>query len=144
LIVFFDTSVLIAATVAAHPKHSSCLPWLQKAKNKEIDAFISVHSLLETYSVLTTLPLSPRINPLLALTLIKENIISCFTLITYNAGDYKKILDDAAMSGINGGSVYDALIAAAAGRSKADIILTLNVNDFLRVSPLLVKLITQL
>lgn len=59
--IFFDTSVLVAAFVNAHPKHANCLPWLQKVKKKEIEGIISVHSLIEIYSILTKLPLSPRI-----------------------------------------------------------------------------------
>ena len=35
--VLFDTSILIAGFVASHPHHQAALPWLQKAKTKEIE-----------------------------------------------------------------------------------------------------------
>jgi len=34
--IFFDTSVLIAAFVEAHPGHKISLPWLQKVKKKKL------------------------------------------------------------------------------------------------------------
>ena len=84
----------MAAFVNAHPKHANCLPWLQKVKKKEIESIISVHSLIEIYSILTKLPLSPRINPALALNLIKENILEDFELVTYGKKDYINLLDE--------------------------------------------------
>lgn len=141
--IFFDTSVLVAAFVNAHPKHANCLPWLQKVKKKEIEGIISVHSLIEIYSILTTLPLSPRINPALALNLIKENILGDFELVTYGKKDYINLLDELSRGNIAGGASYDGLILNAAIKVTADKILTLNVNDFIRVCPQLVRIISE-
>jgi len=140
--VFFDTSVIVAAFVSAHPKHGDCLPWLQKVKKSEITGIISAHSLLETYSVLTTLPLSPRINPSLAVNLIKENIISCFKIAEHKSGEYLKLLDDLALNELFGGASYDGLLLYAARKEKVDKILTLNLNDFIRAAPQLVRIIS--
>ena len=141
--IFFDTSVLVAAFVNAHPKHANCLPWLQKVKKKEIEGIISVHSLIEIYSILTKLPLSPRINPALALNLIKENILEDFELVTYGKKDYINLLDELSSGNIAGGASYDGLILSAAKKVTADKILTLNVNDFIRVFPQLVRIISE-
>ena len=141
--IFFDTSVLVAAFVNAHPRHTNCLPWLQKVKKKEIEGIISVHSLIEIYSILTKLPLSPRINPALALNLIKENILEDFELVTYGKKDYINLLDELSRGNIAGGASYDGLILNAAKKVTADKILTLNVNDFIRVCPQLVKIISE-
>jgi predicted nucleic acid-binding protein len=141
--IFFDTSVLVAAFVSAHPKHTKCLPWLQKVKKKEIEGIISVHSLVEIYSILTKLPLSPRINPILALNLIKENILEDFELVSYGKKDYISLLDELSQGNIAGGASYDGLILNAAKKVSADKILTLNVNDFIRVCPLLVRIISE-
>ena len=54
--VLFDTSVLVAAFEVSHSRHSVCLPWLQRAQEKEIDGYLSTHTLAELYSVLTRLP----------------------------------------------------------------------------------------
>ena len=141
--IFFDTSVLVAAFINAHPRHANCLPWLQKVKKKEIEGIISVHSLIETYSMLTKLPLSPRINPALALNLIKENILEDFELVTYGKKDYINLLDELSSGNIAGGASYDGLILSAAKKVTADKILTLNVNDFIRVCPQLVRIISE-
>ncbi len=141
--IFFDTSVLVAAFVDAHPKHTNCLPWLQKVKKKEIEGIISVHSLIEIYSILTKLPLSPRINPALALNLIKENILNDFELVTYGRKDYINLLNELSLGNIIGGASYDGLILSATKKVTADKILTLNVNDFIRVCPQLVRIISE-
>ena len=141
--IFFDTSVLVAAFVNAHPKHANCLPWLQRVKKKEIEGIISVHSLIEIYSILTKLPLSPRINPALALNLIKENILEDFELVTYGKKDYINLLDELSHGNIAGGASYDGLILSAAKKVTADKILTLNINDFIRVCPQLVRIISE-
>ena len=141
--IFFDTSVLVAAFVNAHPKNANCLAWLQKVKKKEIEGIISVHSLIEIYSILTKLPLSPRINPALALNLIKENILEDFELVTYGKKDYINLLDELSHGNIAGGASYDGLILSAAKKVTADKILTLNINDFIRVCPQLVRIISE-
>ncbi|MBN2072617.1 MAG: PIN domain-containing protein [Actinobacteria bacterium] len=133
--IFFDTSVIIAAFVGAHPRHEDSLPWLQKVKKKEVEGVISVHSLIETYSILTTLPLSPRINPVLARDLIKENIINDFKLVTYNIKDCKNLIETLSRRNISGGASYEGLILAAAKKSGVEKILTLNANDFVRIFP---------
>lgn len=137
--VFFDTSVLIAAFVNAHPRHSQCFPWVLRVKRKEITGIISAHSLLESYSVLTSLPLNPRVSPKLALSIIKENIISVFKIINYTANDYQKLLGDLAVNELSGGSSYDGLLLYAAKKCNADKIITLNLNDFTRAAPQLIK-----
>jgi predicted nucleic acid-binding protein len=141
--VFFDTSVLIAAFISAHPKHENSLPWLQKVKKKEIEGMISAYSLLESYSILTTLPLSPKIYPFLAIELIKKNVIESFEIIEYSSDDYIRLLDELAVENIIGGASYDGLILYAARKIKIDKILTLNVNDFIKLTPQLVRLISE-
>lgn len=70
----FDTSVLVAALLASHPHHSVCTSYLNQAQSQEIEGFISTHSLAEIYSVLTRLPVRPRINPELAQRQIEVNL----------------------------------------------------------------------
>ncbi len=133
--VLFDTNVIVAAFINSHPEHRRSLPWLQKAVKKKIEGLVSVHSLIEVYSVITRLPLSPKISTDLALKLIKENILNSFKLITYSSEDYIDLLASLEKNNISGGASYDGLILWAAEKSKADKIITLNVNDFIRISP---------
>ncbi|MBI2567617.1 MAG: PIN domain-containing protein [Candidatus Schekmanbacteria bacterium] len=133
--VFFDTSVLVAAMIPAHPRHEVALPWLRDAIAGRFVFLISGHTLLELYSVLTTLPVKPRIDPETARKLIHENVESNATIAMLDASQYAYILDDLAAQGISGGCVYDAAIARLASTSEATYLLTLNAKDFRRVWP---------
>lgn len=130
--VLFDTSVLVAALVADHPKHFESLPWVRRIKAEEIQGFISTHTLAELYAVLTRLPLAQKIAPTLAQRLIKENL-DMFQKVVLTAEDYQTILVKLVRLNIVGGSIYDGLIAQAAIKAKIDILLTLNPKHFNRL-----------
>jgi predicted nucleic acid-binding protein len=132
--VLFDTSVLLAALIQPHPNHDIALPWLKRAKDREIEMTVSAHSLAELYAVLSTLPVSPRILPAVALRLIRENIESAASVIALSASDYWSVLKGLGKIGFSGGIVYDALILRAALKARADQLVTFNVKDFRRLS----------
>ena len=131
----FDTSILVAAMVEAHPKHDLALPWLEKAKSGHVGYLVSAHSLAELFSVLSTLPTSPRPTPAMARRLIRENVEGHAHVITLTRRDYSAVLQSMENLGLSGGVVYDALIARAAQKARADRLLTLNPADFARVWP---------
>lgn len=81
----FDSSVLIASFVQSHSKHELAFAWLKKASNKEISLYISAHSLLEIYSVLTTAPFTPKISPSTAKRMIDENIKKNAKMVSLDA-----------------------------------------------------------
>jgi len=141
--VLLDTSVLVAAMVEAHPHHDRALPWLQRVKHKEITAVITCHSLAESYSILTTLPVHPRIPSAVAWRLIQENILDAFTLVPLTGDDYRAVLEHLSMTGIIGGATYDALIAHTASKAKVDQLLTFNAKDFRGIYPGLSKQIVE-
>jgi predicted nucleic acid-binding protein len=141
--VLFDTSVIVAAIIEAHPRHEESLPWLQKVKNNEIEGVISSHASIELYSVLTSLPVSPRISPALARQLIRENIFKSFGLITCTKNDHISLLQRLVENQIIGGASYDGLIAYAAEKAKVDKLLTLNSEDFLIVNPSAASIISE-
>lgn len=129
--VLFDTSILVAAILEDHPQHSKSLPWLQRVQVEEIQGFVSTHTLAELYAVLTRLPRSPRINPMLAQRLLGENLNKFFTVVL-TAEDYQATLARMVRLNLSGGIIYDALIAQAAVKANVDVLLTLNPNDFTR------------
>jgi len=135
--VLLDTSVLVAAMVEAHPDHARALPWLQRAKRKEVTAIVACHSLAELYSVLTTLPVHPRISPSMAWHLIQENILGALEVIALSKDDYRAVLEHLSQMGISGGATYDALMAYTASKAAVDQLITLNEQDFRRVWPAL-------
>jgi len=133
--VLFDTNVFVAAVVEIHEFHERARPWLDKALAGELEFLISTHSLAEIYSALTNLPLKPRISPGEARSLIRENVQGRAVLVPLAASDYDVALDRMARMGIVGGAVYDALIARAAEKAGANVLLTFNSSHFLRVWP---------
>lgn len=131
--ILFDTSVLVAALVKAHPAHERAVSWLKRAKTGEVTMIISSHTLAELYAVLTTLPVSPRISPDMAWRLINENIEKTATVVPLDTEDYIETIRQLKAGGFSGGIVYDALIFKAALKSGADSLLTLNTADFARL-----------
>jgi predicted nucleic acid-binding protein len=138
--ILFDTSVLVAAMVAAHPKHNISLPWLQQVLAEEVAGFISSHSLAELYAVLTRLPLRPAIKPALAAQLISENLQG-FQIIPLSTEDYKAVIANLVSLQIPGAAIYDALIAQAALNSNIDVLLTLNPKHFQRLGEFLAEIV---
>jgi predicted nucleic acid-binding protein len=133
--VFFDTSVLVAASIEPHPVHERSLVWLKRAKAEELEMLVASHTIAELYGVLTTLPVRPRITPDTALRLILENVRKIAKVVPLSVSDYEATIERLAELGISGGAVYDALIARAAEKSDAERLLTLNASDFERVWP---------
>jgi predicted nucleic acid-binding protein len=133
--VLFDTSVLVASLVRAHPFHDPCADWHRKALRSEIVLLVAAHTLLELYASLTRLPVRPAIQPSAATRLIREGVISQARTIELDAAEYLRLLDDVCALGLAGGVVYDALIARAAEVARADLLLTLNPGHFKRVWP---------
>lgn len=133
--VLFDTSVLVAGIVEAHPLHERSLPWLMKAKAGSLEYLVGAHSLAELYAVLSTLPTSPRIGPRLAWRLVRENVAAHARVIPLSPRDYAGTIGALADREMAGGVVYDALIVKAAQKARARKLLTLNPRDFLRVWP---------
>jgi predicted nucleic acid-binding protein len=131
--VLFDTSVLVAAMVEAHPRHAPALSWLSRARAGEFAWSVCAHTLAELYAVLTTLPVAPRIGALLAQRMIHENVKSGAKVVALTPADYVHVVGALAGTDLVGGIVYDALILRTARKSGASHLLTLNPRDFLRL-----------
>ena len=139
----FDTNTIVAALVKAHPHHARALPWLKKAQQADIIAFMAAHSLAEVYSTLTKLPIQPKISSALAERLVLQDIIPHFQIITLDQSDYLTVLNILATNNIEGGATYDALIAHAAFKAQADKLLTFNVKHLKRVYPAIAHIVEE-
>jgi len=133
--VIYDTSVLVPALVAPHPQHAAARGCLAKAHATRHKMLVCSHTLAECYSVLTSLPVRPRIPPGTALHLIEESVRRAATVVDLNADDYGEVLAGLAKLGLPGGIVYDALVLQAARKSRATVLVTLNPSDFVRLLP---------
>jgi predicted nucleic acid-binding protein len=128
-----DTSLLVAALVRDHPNHSRALPWLQGAQGGKFPLVLASHTLAELYAVLTTLPVTPRISPPMAQSLIEQNTGSCAKVVSLTPAAYRAVLKRIAALGLGGGIIYDALICEAARKGGAEQIVTFNDADFRRL-----------
>jgi len=128
--VFCDTNVMVAAFLQSHPQHNAARPVVERVKAGKDLGFVAAHSLAEAYAVLTWLPGGDQVAPTVAWQLISENVVKDFTVVTLTAKEYTATLEDAAAKGVEGGRTYDALLLAAAAKSGADRIYTLNVRHF--------------
>jgi predicted nucleic acid-binding protein len=133
--VLFDTTVLVASLVKAHPSHARCFDWHRRALRPRMKMLVAAHTLLELYAVLTRLPLRPRIEPSIAARLVRESVTSRCEVVALSASDYAGLVEGASSIGLSGGIVTDALVARAAEISGADVLLTLNPDHFRRAWP---------
>lgn len=131
--ILFDTSVLVAALVTSHSRHASSFTWLKRAKAGEFESCVCSHSLAELYSILTSLPVKPRVSPSDAYRLVGESVQKVFSIVALSATDYSRVLQTLAERNLPGGIIYDALLAFAARKTNADSLVTLNPKDFQRI-----------
>jgi predicted nucleic acid-binding protein len=101
-----DTSVAVPLLLRTHPAHSSVARW---AEGKTL--CLSGHAGVETYSVLTRLPPALRVSGAEVATVMDEAFAEVLTLPPAVAAEAHREL---ARLGIEGGAVYDALVAMAA------------------------------
>ena len=133
--VFCDTSVLVAASVRQHPHFPRAHPVLAAIAKKRDEGFISAHSLAETYSALTMLPVQPRLLPADAARIVEANLKAHFKLVTVTAPMYARAIDACVRLGLLGGHVYDALLLECARQTRVGRIYTFDLQDFRRLAP---------
>jgi predicted nucleic acid-binding protein len=129
---FLDTSVLIAASDTADPRHPSSRSLLAAAT--PATAACGAHTLAEVYAVLSRLPGGKKARPDLA-GLLVEQIAARMTVVPLSTEDYVATLRETARMGLSGGIVFDALLLACARKVRAERIYTWNVRHFRMVAP---------
>jgi predicted nucleic acid-binding protein len=126
-----DTTVLFAASDAAHRHHSVCLDRVISAVPGE--AFVAAHSLAELYATLSAVS-PPRMRRLDQVLAAVEHAATVFTPVVLREEDYLWVVRHAAKAGSRSGQIYDALILKCAERAKTDIVYTLNLDHFRSVA----------
>ena len=109
-----DTSVVVAAFASWHESHES--------SRRALDGGVRLieHCALETYSVLTRLPAPHRV----AGELVRDFLATHFPepLLRLSPQAYKDFVLGLPDHGIVGGAAYDALVAATAADSGAELV----------------------
>ncbi len=127
---FFDTSVLVAASVEVHEHHERSFALFARANRKT--AGCAAHSLAELYATLTRLPGKTRVSADQAL-LILDSVEERLEIVALDVREYRLAIQHAAATGIVGGTIYDALIGRCALQARATSIYTWDVADFQRL-----------
>jgi predicted nucleic acid-binding protein len=129
---YFDTSVLVAASIDDHPHHPQAFAALKQVMvaGSRHRAYVSAHGLAEVYSVLTRAPLIPPVHPTEGWQMIERNILPHFKVVVLSAKEYQDIIRDCATHGWAGGRIYDAIHIWCAQKEDCDRIYTFNVRDF--------------
>jgi predicted nucleic acid-binding protein len=107
-----DSSALVAALAEWHPAHD-----VSRAALKNEDRRLIGHAAFEAASVLSRMPEPYRVAP----TIVLEALGRDYPLpwLALDAGGHQACLHRAIESGLRGGALYDALIAATANEHGA-------------------------
>ena len=133
--VFLDTSVLVASVNQKHQSHARAFAILDRVQTKKDEGFVSGHSLAEMYSVLTKSPPPFRHSPEQALLSIEENVVKHFKITTVTGPEYAALIREGALAGIQGGTIYDAVLQKCASKAGAEKLFTLNLKHFEAIAP---------
>lgn len=127
---FLDTSVLVATFYGEHQHHDPSIELF--LRHKKPRACTAAHCMAEIFSVLTRMPGKDRTSADEALLFLRD-VRERLTLVTLDEVEYFEVLEEAAVIGISGGAVYDAILARCALKAKAAAIYTWNVKHFSRL-----------
>ncbi|MBW2277175.1 MAG: PIN domain-containing protein [Deltaproteobacteria bacterium] len=131
-----DSSVIVAAVLTWHEHHERAHKALEQALQTN-NAALPVHSLVESYSVMTRLPAPHRLSPQDALAVLEGTFRDNVKLARLRTRSVWKWLSVTVERGIAGGRTYDALILESARSAGATHLLTLNPRDFRDLDPAL-------
>jgi predicted nucleic acid-binding protein len=136
---FCDTTVLVAAVQPGHVHHDKAFP-LYIGAQRDTHA-VAAHSMAEMYSTLSGAQ-RPKVTPESAFKLV-DDASKRFALIALDPQEILATAQRCSVSGIAGGTVYDALILACARKVQAETIYTFNLRHFQRIAPDLASIILE-
>lgn len=129
--VAFDTSVLVAAVVEAHPHHARASWWLRT--RRKLDRVAAWHAYAETWAVLTALPIEPRISGQVAAAVL-DRVRRVVGFVAPRSTTYPAAAARCSARALRSGAIYDALHLVSAEAERADLLLTFNGDDFVRLA----------
>ena len=132
---YFDTSVLVAASVQGHSHYAPAMQALEGMVSQGHHGYMSTHSLAETYAVLTRTPFIPAIYPSEAWQVLEVSILPHLEIVALSAAEYRDLVRQCAAQGQIGGRVYDAIHLRCAEKTSCDRLYTFNVRDFRSLAP---------
>ena len=132
---YFDTSVLVAASVQGHSHYAPAIQALDSMVSHGHRGSISAHGLAEIYAVLTRTPFTPAIYPSEAWRILEATVLPHVEVLALSAAEYKHLVQQCAAAGWIGGRVYDLIHIRCARKAQCDRLYTFNVKDFRALAP---------
>src|SRR5258705_11878977 len=108
-----DTSCLVALICSWHERHAATLKEMNHRNQSGYASVLAAHSLVETFAVLTRIPYPYRLSEKDTWELLNANF-SKTRVVALTSTQYWAALKTCRDSGISGGQIYDAVIAACA------------------------------
>jgi predicted nucleic acid-binding protein len=133
--IFFDTTVLVAASEESHPHYAQARPALLRVATGQDKGFMGQHSIAELFAALTRLPVQPRIHPVEAARIVTDNILPHFAVVPIGKKDYLEALNTMAGGGWIGAKIYDVLLLRCAAKCAVERIYMFNLGDFRQLAP---------
>ena len=90
--IFFDTTVLVAASEQSHPHFAQARPALVRVAAGQDKGFLGQHSIAAMFAAPTRLPVQPRIHPVEAVRIVTDNILPHFEVVATVLQDYREAL----------------------------------------------------
>lgn len=129
--VFFDTSILISAFIemgdAPSPSEAVLDAITQQLVRRPMTAW---HCVIEFYAVATRLPVNVRLDPTLAGSIVRKQILERFEVCELPSEAHGAFFEAIVDERMAGGRVYDAHIAEAARLAGAEMVVTENRRHF--------------
>lgn len=121
---YLDSTVLVAAVVEDEPCHDACLVLLRR---KNIATW--THAMAEVFSTLTGGRLRTRVSPAIASQII-ATLAPRLRLIDLPASEVMLAIQQADAAGVRGGALYDYLHVAAARKTGATELHSIDARHF--------------
>ena len=125
-----DTNCMVAVILRSHDHHQRATAAIGGRLGRGETMVLAAPSIIETYSVLTRLPRSLRLQGSIAAQAIQHGFLDRSETTALDGEAYKATVADCALRGVVGGAVYDAVIAACALTARVDVLLTFNERHF--------------
>ncbi len=132
---FLDTNLVVAASVEDHERHERALQLLERVLSGKDVGFTSAHALAEAYAVMTRFPKPLRLSPQAAATILEENFVQKFEVVTLTPKEYRELIARAGQAGWVGGLLYDALHVACAVKAGVERLYSWNARHLQTVAP---------
>jgi predicted nucleic acid-binding protein len=129
--VALDTSVLVAAAVEDHPRHSAAISWIRT--RRRIERIASWHAFAEAWAVLTVLPVDPPVTGETA-RLVLDRLGKLVRFVTPTGKIYGAAAARCAAQRMGSGAIFDAIHVVTAEVEGASSILTYDEADFVRLA----------